>query len=130
MRERFDREQRIVPLSGLDAHLIELTCEIEVLDLRRDRTLDALGLDDQVSTARSREVWTACQQLVDLVHDWFDVRCDGVVYRSRTTPERSANLAFFAHAPLEARDLGALRSNEQLLLDCASADGFHIRGLR
>jgi hypothetical protein len=130
MRERFDREQRIVPLSGLDSHLTELRGEIQILDLRRDRTLDALKLDDQISTSRARDVWTACQHLIDLVNDWFGERCDGVVYRSRTTPERSANLAFFAHAPLAARDLGALRTNEQLLLDCASGDGFHIRGLR
>lgn len=130
MRERFDREQRIIPLSALDSHLTELTGRIQVIDLRRDQTLDALGLDDQISTSRAPDVWATCQLLIDLVHHWFGERCDGLAYRSRTTPERSVNLAFFAHAPLQAQDRGALRDNEQLLLDCAIADGFHIRGLR
>lgn len=130
MRERFDREQRVVPLSALDAHLTELTGRIQVLDLLRDQTLDALGVDDQISTSRAPDVWAACHHLIDLVHDWFGERCDGIAYRSRTTPEHSANLAFFAHAPLRARDLGTLASNEQLLLECSAADGFHIRGLR
>lgn len=130
MRERFDRDQRMVPLSALDAHLVELVGRIQVVDLRRDQTLDALGLDDQISTSRAPDVWAACHLLIDLVQEWFGERCDGVAYRSRTTPERSANLAFFKHSPLQARDLGLLRSNNQLLLDCATADGFHIRDLR
>lgn len=128
MRESFDRDERIVSRRRLEMRLVELIGTVRVLDLRRDRTLDALGLDDRISTGRAAAVWVACQQLIDLVHEWFGERCDGVVYRSRTTPERGANLAFFAHAPLTARDLGPLGEQEELLRSCVLADGFTIRG--
>jgi hypothetical protein len=130
MRESFDRDERIVSSRRLEVRLVELTGTVRVLDLRRDRTLDALGLDDQISTARAPAVWAACQRLTDLVQTWFGERCDGIVYRSRTTPERGANLAFFAHAPLTARDLGPLREQEELLRSCVLTDGFTIRGWR
>lgn len=130
LRECFDRDHRIVARARLEGHLVELTGAIRVLDLRRDRILDALGLDDQISTGRAPEVWSACQRLTDLVHDWFGERCDGIVYRSRTTPERGANLAFFSHAPLTAHDLGPLRDQEELLRTAILTDGFTIRGWR
>jgi hypothetical protein len=128
MRERFDESKRVVRAAQLSLHLVELTGPVRVIDLRRDQTLDALKLDDQISTSRARDVWNACHSLADLVHEWFGDRCDGIVYRSRTTPERSANLAFFAHAPLTVRGLGTLAGNPQLLLDCTAADGFQIMG--
>jgi hypothetical protein len=130
LRECFDRDHRIVARARLEGHLVELTGGIRVLDLRRDRILDALGLDDQISTSRAPDVWSACQRLTDLVHDWFGERCDGIVYRSRTTPERGANLAFFSHAPLTARDAGPLRDQEELLRTAILTDGFTIRGWR
>ena len=130
MRERFDGSKRIIRSGQLQLRLVELSGTLDVIDLRRDRTLDALGLDDQINTSRSPEVWTACHRLADLVHDWFGERCHGIVYRSRTTPERSANLAFFAHAPLQARDLGPLCEQRDLLVECATADGFAIQGWR
>jgi hypothetical protein len=130
MRERFDEAKRVVRPSQLALQLVELTGPVRVLDLRRDHNLDALGLDDQISTSRARDVWAACHSLADLVHAWFGERCDGIAYRSRTTPERSANLAFFVHAPLTARQLGTLADNPQLLLDCTAADGFQIMGWR
>lgn len=130
MRERFDGSARIVGIPELDLRLVELTGAVSVLDLRREQNLDALGLDDQVSTARSPEVWAGCQLLVDRVHEWFGLRCHGLVYRSRTTPERSANLAFFEHAPLTARDLGPLGDQEALLASCVLSDGFAVQGWR
>jgi hypothetical protein len=130
MRERFDEAARIVRRRDGDLRLVELVGTIRVLDLRRDRTLDVLGLDDQISTARAPQVWQACQRLADLVQEWFGERCDGIVYRSRTTPQRGANLAFFSHAPLAGRDLGPLRVQEDLLRACVLTDGFTIRGWR
>jgi len=130
LRERFDTEERKIDARALTAQLVELTGAVRVLDLRRDQTLDALGIDDQVSTARSFGVWQACHHLVDLVYEWFGEQCDGLVYRSRTTPERSANLAFFSHAALTARPLGNLRAQDELLLQLIAADGFQIMGWR
>lgn len=130
MRERFDETRRVVRAAHLDLQLVELSGAVRVLDLRSDRILDALGLDDQINTSREAGVWDACHRLADLVQPWFGERCDGIVYRSRTTPERSANLAFFAHAPLASRPLGPLRDQEELLVACASAEGFTIQGWR
>jgi hypothetical protein len=130
MRERFDQSRRVITAAQLGLHLIELRGSIRVLDLRRDSTLDALGLDDQISTSRARGVWAACQRLADLVHEWFGERCDGIVYRSRTTPQSSANLAFFAHAPLAAVNLGTLVEQPDLLARSLVADGFAIEGWR
>lgn len=130
MRERFDRDRRQLAVTHLDLHLVRLVGSVRVLDLRRDDTLDALGLDDQISTSRAPAVWAAGQRLIDLVRDWFGERCHGVVYRSRTTPQRSANLAFFEHAPVEARDLGRLRAQPTLLDSCILSDGFTVQGWR
>jgi hypothetical protein len=130
MRERFDAQRRRLTPADLDLNLVELTGSIRVLDLRRDQTLDALGLDDQISTSRAPDVWSACQQLIDRVRDWFGERCDGLVYRSRTTPEQSANLAFFETAPLTAANLGTLRDQPTLLDSCILTDGFDVRGWR
>jgi hypothetical protein len=102
--------------------------DIDALDLRHDRNLDALGLDDQINTSRAPAVWDACRRLVEHVHDWYGDRCDGIVYRSRTTPERSANLAFFSHARLTARRLGSLGDQAGLLAACVLSDGFAVEG--
>ena len=130
LRERFDTEERKIDARALTAHLVELTGAVRVLDLRRDQTLDGLGIDDQISTGRSLGVWQAGHRLVDLVYEGFGEQCDGLVYRSRTTPERSANLAFFPHAALTARALGTLRTQDELLLQLIAADGFQIMGWR
>ena len=96
--------------SALDSHLTELTGPVERPRPapRPDARRTQAGRPDQHVVARVTSGRPA-SSLIDLVHDWFGERCDGLVYRSRTTPERSANLAFFAHAPLTVRGLGALR---------------------
>jgi hypothetical protein len=126
MRERFDAEGRIVSEDALDLGLVQLTGRLRVVDLRTDRALDALGLDDQINTARAPGVWTGCQQLTDLIHNWYGQRCHGIVYRSRTTPQRSANLAFFEHAPLTATSLGRLGEQTSLLATAVVSDGFIV----
>lgn len=126
MRERFDAEGRIVSASDLDLTLVELSGRLRVVDLRQDRTLDVLGLDDEINSSRAPGVWAACQQLADLVQAWYGGRCHGIVYRSRTTPQRSANLAFFEHAPLTATSLGRLGDQPWVLAACVASDGFTV----
>jgi hypothetical protein len=128
MRERFDEQGRIVSMGELRLRLVELTGVVRVLDLRLDRNLDALGVDDQINTSRAPDVWAACQRLTDLVAEWYAARCHGIVYRSRTTPQHAANLAFVAQAPLAARDLGSLARQTRLLAACVHSDGFTIEG--
>ena len=72
--------------------------------------------------------WATCQQLSDRVFAWYGERCQGIVYRSRTTPQRSGNLAFFAHAPLQPVDRGALQDRSGLLASCVLSDGFTVEG--
>lgn len=76
-----------------------------MVDLRREAILDALGLDDRISTGHEPDVWEAAQQLSDLVRGWRGQAVHGIAYRSRTTPETSTNVAFFAHAPLLGRSV-------------------------
>ena len=124
MRERFDGQGRVVSAAQLDAYLLEITGAMHVLDLRKDRTLDALGLDDQISTSRAPGPWRACQRLTDLAVEWFGASIHGIVYRSRTTPEHGANAAILAHAPIHVRSLGRLRDSPALLTACVTGDGF------
>ena len=128
LRERFDSSGRIVSAGELDLYLIELVGRIRVLDLRREAVLDALGLDDQISTSRAPGVWAAAQHLTDLVAGWYGPASQGIAYRSRTTPERSANLAFFGTSPLAARSLGRLRTQDDLLAAAVVSDGFAVEG--
>lgn len=126
LRERFDGVGRIICAEDEQLRLVQLTGSLRVLDLRREVNLDALGLDDQISTARAPAVWRASQRLADVVDDWFGERCHGIVYRSRTTPERSANLAFGRGAPLTARVVGRLGNLHTLLVAAVVSDGFTI----
>jgi hypothetical protein len=127
MRERFDEVGRFVSAIDLAAlHVVELVGEVRVLDLRADRTLDALGLDDQISTSRQPQVWQTAQQLADRIHSWFGDRCGGIAYRSRTTPQRACNLALFHHCGLTAIDRGMLGEQQGLLTALIVSDGFAI----
>lgn len=134
MRERFDEQGRIVSVAELDLQLVELSGPVRVLDLRHERNLDALGLDDQISTARTRPVWAAAQRLSDAVSDWYGERCQGIAYRSRTTPQTSANLVWFGPSsgpvapPLAAAALGRLGDQDGLLARCVLTEGFAVEG--
>jgi hypothetical protein len=128
LRERFAEQGRVVSRDELRLHLVEVTGVLRVLDLRHERNLDVLGLDDQISTGRSPDVWSAAQRLSDLVHDWYGERCHGIAYRSRTTPQTSGNLAWWASAPVTLTDLGRLREQDDLLVTAILAQGFTVEG--
>lgn len=113
---------------GEELHVDTLVGDVRVIDLRRDRTLDALGIDDQINTSRAPGVWTACQRLADLLLQWYGDRLEGIVYRSRTTPQHSAHLAFFEHTPLIATGGGPLGDHTELLAACVASDGFVVEG--
>lgn len=99
-RERYRLTGLMIPGDHARHHLVRLSTarHLRVLDLRTERNLDALGVDDQISTGQHDAVWTTCQQLADAVRRWWpepDECPDAIVYRSRTTPETSVNYAFF-----------------------------------
>lgn len=120
-RERYLATGRYIPADHAHHHLVRLTAAraLRVLDLRTEANLDALLVDDRISTSREPEVWEACHRLVEAVRAWWldpDGLAgldgiDGIVYRSRTTPETSANLAFFS--------LDGLAWSSRALADCA-----------
>lgn len=95
-RERYRGTGLVIPADHTDHHLIRLTTTrpLRVLDLRTERNLDLLQVDDQISTGQHPAVWHSCQLLADAVRQWWP-DLDGIVYRSRTTPESSLNVAFF-----------------------------------
>lgn len=97
-RERYRDTGRTVPADHAGHYLIRLvsTRPLRILDLRTQRNLDALDVDDQISTGQRRLVWQQCHHLADSARRWWP-DLDAIVYRSRTTPETSTNYAFFAH---------------------------------
>jgi hypothetical protein len=125
-RERYRDTGQVIPRHHANHYIVELRGRLSVLDLRQERTLDLLGLDDQISTSRAPDVWQACHHLTDLVLDWWGQSIDGIIYRSRTTPQRSANLAFFEHAPLRGRSQ-MLRRSRRFLDELVVTSGFAVR---
>lgn len=104
-RERYRDTGSYIPPDHAAHYLVTLTATapVRVLDLRREPVLDVLGLDDRISTGHEPDVWESAQRLTDLVVAWWGETVHGIVYRSRTTPETSANVALFHHAPLAGR---------------------------
>jgi RES domain len=96
-RERYRFSGLVIPAEHKTHHLVRLVAKrnVRVLDLRTEKNLDALGVDDQISTGLHADVWSTCHRLADAVVRWW-IDIDAIVYRSRTTPETSVNYAFFA----------------------------------
>lgn len=95
-RERYLDTGRVIPLDHADHHLLHLvaTRPLRVLDLRTQANLDVLHVDDRINTSHDEVVWDACHHLADSVRGWW-TELDGILFRSRTTPQMSVNLAFF-----------------------------------
>lgn len=129
-RERYRLSGLLIPADHAGHRLVQLTAarHLRVLDLRTDRNLDALGVDDQISTGQHPAVWSTCQHLADAVLRWWpepDEPLDGIVYRSRTTPETSANVAFFA-AEAFAVESSPLAQRTDVLADLVLRHGFTV----
>ena len=104
-RERYRATGSYIPPDHAAHYLVTLTptAPVRVLDLRREAVLDALGVDDRISTGHEPDVWAAAHRLTDLVVAWWGEAVHGIAYRSRTTPQTSANVALFHHAPFAGR---------------------------
>ena len=96
-RERYLASGRYIPADHADHCLVrlDLVRPARVLDLRTEANLDALGVDDRISTGREVAVVRAGHELLGAARAWWP-DLDALLYRSRTTPETSANLAFFS----------------------------------
>ncbi len=96
-RERYRSTGLVIPADHRTHHLVRLVSarNLRVLDLRTEKNLDLLEVDDQISTGQHADVWATCHRLVDAATRWW-TDIDAIVYRSRTTPESSLNYAFFS----------------------------------
>jgi RES domain len=96
-RERYRMLERVIPDDHANHYLIRLLAvrRLRILDLRTEANLDALDVDDQISTSQAHEIWDTCHRLADAVRKWWK-NLDAIVYGSRTAPESSTNIAFFA----------------------------------
>ena len=92
--------------------------------LRAQQNLDVLNLDDQISTGLHPAVWDTCHRLADAARLWWD-DLDAIVYRSRTTPETSVNVAFFAADAFRAESW-ALVDRPDIMADLVLRYGFTV----
>lgn len=124
-RERYRDTGSYIPSDHADHVVAELGDRVRVLDVRNERTLDLLGLDDRISTGREPEIQKTAWELTDRACDWWGERIQGIVYRLRTTPS-SLGLAFFEWTPLESARPVPLRAAADLLDELIIAHAFTI----
>lgn len=109
-RERYVDTGLLIPADHDHQLLIRLitTRRFRVIDLRTESNLHALDADDRISTSHEPRVWKAGHRLADAARTWWP-DLDGIVYRSRTTPATSANVAFWSidGFAVEAQELQA-----------------------
>jgi hypothetical protein len=96
-REKYRNSGLFVPADHATHQLVRLVAArpLRMFDLRVEQNLDVLGVDDQISTGYHQAVWDTCHHLSDAARAWWE-DLDAIVYRSRTTPATSSNVAFFA----------------------------------
>ena len=94
-RERYRLTGSMIPSDHAAHYLVRLVAarHLRVLDLRTEKNLDILGVDDQINTGQHPDVWDTCHRLADAVKRWWPApdALDALVYRPRTTPETSVN---------------------------------------
>ena len=120
-----DRRDSSFPADHRTHHLVRLVSSrnLRVLDLRTEKNLDVLQIDDQISTGQHPDVWATCHRLVDAARRWW-TDIDAIVYRSRTTPESSLNYAFFGDEGFEVECVAPRRADRRSDRSC-SAPGLH-----
>lgn len=125
-RERFSDEGRRISRPHGEDHLGEISGKLRVLDLRSEHNLDLLHLDDEANVGRDLRVLRTTQLLADRLVEWFGDSLHGVLYRSRTTPSASPNLAFFSGAPTTVIDRGRLSDRTATLARLILRDRFAV----
>ena len=130
-RERFPT--RILTDADGDLWLVHLDNMPSALHLTHQANLDALGIDDRVSTGRidirrradPDPLLDTCGQLADALFDWWDHRPPPLIYRARTTPA-GRNIAFTSTAAPRAVIAGRLRDATALHVHLVLRAGFTV----
>lgn len=125
-RERFADEGRRISAAHASDHLVGIAGRLRVLDLRSEHTLEVLRLDDEANVGRDVRVLRTTQLLSDRLVEWYGDSLHGLLYRSRTTPSASPNLAFFQAAPTTLTDLGPLSSRPATLAGLILRERFAV----
>lgn len=125
-RERYRDTGRSISYDHATHYLIRLVAarSLRVLDLRTQRNLDALDVDDQISTGQQDRIWNRCHQLADAARRWW-ADLDAIVYRSRTTPQTSTNFAFFSDAAF-VTESWVLSNRTDILVDLVLRHDFTV----
>jgi hypothetical protein len=113
-RERFPA--RVITEADGDLWLVGLDPLPPSVHLTRQSVLDALGLDDRVSTGRidtkradSDPLLETCGALADAVFDWWNGQPPPLVYRTRTMPAVGRSAVFCEGASPPVVRWGRLR---------------------
>lgn len=124
--EKYQSVGRYIPADHANMHLVRLVADrhLSVFDLRVEQNLDVLEIDDRVSTGQHPNVWATCHRLADAALRWWD-DVDAIVYRSRTTPATSSNLAFFATEQFETESW-PLAKRTEVIADLVLRHGFTV----
>ncbi|HEX3947347.1 MAG TPA: hypothetical protein VHW47_06555 [Acidimicrobiales bacterium] len=131
-RERFG--ERAIGEADGGLWLVALDGLPPALHLTRQATLDALGLDDRISTGRldiigrpdGDPLLDTCGRLTDRVHDWWDGRPPPLVYRTRTMPAEGRSIAFGPSARFTVRSARPLREATALHASLVLHAGFTV----
>lgn len=129
-RERFPGRTLTEADGGL--RLVRLDGSPSALHLTRRSVLDALGLDDRVSTGRLDKpavngdpLLDVAQQLSDAVYDWWGGSPPPLVYRTRSTPS-ARSVAFTRTVAWDTTNSGLLRDAVSLLVRIVTRHGFTV----
>jgi hypothetical protein len=131
-RERFP--SRALSERDGELWLVRLRLAGPALALTRQANLDALGLDDRVSTGRidtagradSDPLLETCGQLADAVYDWWQGSPPPLLYRARTMPGVGRSVAFTSGSEWSVLDARRLREATALHAFLALRVGFQI----
>lgn len=131
-RERFPA--RTLTDADGELWLVELRGFRAVLNLTHQANLDALGLDDRISTGRLAvsgrrgpdPLLETSGRLADAVHDWWGGTPPPLVYRTRTMPGAGRSIAFGPWVAVEVGRVGRLRRATALHAHLVLHAGFTV----
>lgn len=133
VRERFSA--RIITEAEGDLWLVRLGGMPWSLYLTHQANLDALGLDDRISTGRlagdrdgdADPLLDTCGRLTDDLYDWWDGEPPPIVYRTRTAPV-GRSIAFTNAAEATVDGVDQLRNATALHAYLVLRAGFTVPG--
>ncbi|MHB1712695.1 MAG: hypothetical protein ACYCV7_15070 [Acidimicrobiales bacterium] len=131
-RERF--ASRTITDADGEMFVVALDSMPPVVNLSHQSNLDALGLDDRVSTGRIDVALRAdpdplletCGWLADAIYGWWDGRPPPLIYRTRTMPAAGRSIAFAEWVSPRVVAVGRLRDATALHAYLVLRAGFTV----